>query len=88
MIRRLKEKLLANNRAFYATLVCFCTLVINLWYYIGFNTSPLTMIAILPLVFWVAYDGNEHEKATVEGYWAWVIILLLSSLAVIMYPLF
>ena len=88
MIKRLKQDMLENQRAFFATLVCVCTLVINLFYYVFYNTSPLVMIALLPIIFWIAYDGNEHEKATVEGYWVWVILLLLTTVVVIMYPLF
>ena len=88
MMKKLREQLLANHRAFYATLVCVCTLTINLFYYVFFNTAPLAMIALLPIVFWIAYDGNEHERGTVEGYWVWVILLLITTALVVMYPLF
>lgn len=88
MIKKLQEQLFANERAFYATLVCVCTLGINLFYYTMYNTRPLTMIAVLPIIFWIAYDGNEKEKATDQGYWVWVILLLLTSLIVVAYPLF
>ena len=83
-----KEQLLDNHRAFYATLVCFCTLIINVWYYFAYSVSPLTIISVLPIVFWIAYDGNEHETATVEGYWIWNILLVVSTIIVIMYPMF
>ena len=83
-----RELLLANERAFYATLVCVATLLINLIYYIAYNTQPLVMISILPIIFWIAYDGNEKEIATTKGYWLWVIMLLLTCIFVTLYPLF
>jgi hypothetical protein len=88
MIKRLREQLLDNQRAFYATLVCVCTLTINLTYYLIYNTNPLTMFAVLPIIFWIAYDGNEHEKAALEGYWVWVILLIITTFILVVYPLF
>ncbi|VVB74902.1 Uncharacterised protein [Candidatus Tiddalikarchaeum anstoanum] len=87
MIRRLKAELLENKRAFYATLVCLCTVIINLWYYFAYQKSPLTLVSLLPIVFWIAYDGNEHEQATTKGYWVWVVLLLVTTIIALEFPL-
>lgn len=88
MMKKLQKQLFENERSFYATLVCVCTLSINLFYYVFYNASPLTMLAVLPIIFWIAYDGNEHETATDEGYWIWVVLLIITSLLIVIYPLF
>ncbi len=88
MIKKLKEEILANQRAFFATLVAVCTLMITLFYNVTYNTDPNILVAIFPIILWVAYDGNEHEKGTVQGYWFWVLALILSTLIMVIYPLF
>jgi hypothetical protein len=42
----------------------------------------------MPIVFWIAYDGNEEEKATKKGFWYWVFLLIITSILVMIYPLF
>ncbi|PIU62830.1 hypothetical protein COX58_02670 [archaeon CG_4_10_14_0_2_um_filter_Archaea_38_6] len=88
MINKLKKDLLENKRGFYATLVSICTLIICLVYYIFYNAAPLTLIAVLPIIFWISYDGNEHDTAATKGYWVWVLLLLITTAVVLIYPLF
>ena len=83
----IKEDLFDNKRAFYATIVCFCTVLINLWYYLAYKLSPISIVSILPIIFWIAYDGNEHETATEQGYWVWVLLLLIATVIAIEFPL-
>ncbi len=85
---RFNDLVLENHRAFYGTLVSFCTVFVNLFYYFVYNTSPLTMVSLIPIIFWITYDSNEHERATVEGYWIWVGLLIASTLFSLAYPLF
>lgn len=85
---KLKKQMQISERSFYATLACFFTCLINLFYYLVYSKSPLTLVAILPLIFWVAYDGNEEGKITKLGYWYWVSLLTATSLVTLIYPLF
>ncbi|MDD2678650.1 MAG: hypothetical protein PHT91_00540 [Candidatus Nanoarchaeia archaeon] len=88
MEKNLKKLSLVSQRGFYATLVCFMTMLINLVYYFAYDKSPLTLVAIMPIIFWIAYDGNEENKATKKGFWYWILILITTSAIVMAYPLF
>ncbi|MFA5333966.1 MAG: hypothetical protein WC376_05735 [Candidatus Nanoarchaeia archaeon] len=88
MAKNFKELSMINQRSFYATLVCFLTCLINLIYYLVYSKNPLTLVALMPIVFWIAYDGNEEEKATKKGFWYWVFLLIITSILVMIYPLF
>ena len=88
MAKDFKKLLVISQRSFYATLVCFLTTLINLIYYVFYNQSPLTLVALMPIIFWIAYDGNEEEKATKLGFWYWVSLLIATSAIVMIYPLF
>ncbi|MDD4352832.1 MAG: hypothetical protein PHN56_00080 [Candidatus Nanoarchaeia archaeon] len=77
-----------SQRSVYATLVCFLTCLINIVYYLVYNKNPLTLVALMPIVFWIAYDGNEDQEATKKGFWYWVSLLLTTSILVMIYPLF
>ena len=85
---KFKDMMIANHRAVYATLVCVCTLLINLIYPVYYNANPAAMISLFPLILWVAYDGNEKEKGTIQGYWVWIGALLLTTAILIIYPIF
>ena len=86
--KKLANQLLINERSFFAVLVCVCTLLINLYYLVMFNTNPAATISLFPLVLWIAYDGLEGDKSTTDGYWFWVSALIITSIIVILYPLF
>lgn len=88
MIKRLKDELLSSKRTFFSILTCFCTVLINLWYYLAYARSPLILFSILPVVFWIAFDGSEHEHEPVKGYWVWVSLLIASTIIAIIFPLF
>ncbi len=87
MAKNFKELSKISQRSFYATLVCFMTCLISLIYYFAYAKNPLTLVALMPIIFWIAYDGNEHEQAA-KGFWYWVIILILTSIIAMVYPLF
>ncbi|MBN1923138.1 MAG: hypothetical protein JW791_00035 [Nanoarchaeota archaeon] len=88
MMNKLRKDILENQRAFLATLSVVCTIIINLFYHVNYKVNPNSLVGIFPLLLWVAYDGNEHEKATVQGYWYWVIALIITSIILVAYPLF
>lgn len=88
MAKDLKKMSYVSQRGFYATLVCLLTCIINLVYYLGYNRSPLTLVAVFPMIFWIAYDGNEDQEATRRGFWYWVSLLITVSILVMIYPLF
>jgi hypothetical protein len=88
MAKTFKELSMINQRSFYATLVCFLTCLINLVYYLVYNKNPLILVALMPIVFWIAYDGNENQEAAKKGFWYWIILLLATSILVKIYPLF
>lgn len=88
MAKNFKELSMINQRSVYATLVCFLTCLINLVYYLVHSKNPLTLVALMPIVFWIAYDGNEEQEATKRGFWYWVSLLIVTSILVMIYPLF
>jgi glucan phosphoethanolaminetransferase (alkaline phosphatase superfamily) len=87
-MKDLKKQMRISERSFYATLACFLTCFINLFYYLYYKTNPLTLVAVFPLIFWIAYDGNEEGKITKLGFWYWVSLLLTTSILTLIYPLF
>ena len=87
MIKRLKEEIEANERAFYATLCSLCVLIIELVYTNLHSISPPTIVLLFPILFWITYHGNRHEIATAQGYWFWVLSLIIVTILALVYPL-
>jgi hypothetical protein len=87
MVKNFKELSKISQRSVYATLVCFMTCLISLIYYFAYSKNPLTLVALMPIILWIAYDGNEHEEA-VKSFWYWIALLIITSIIAIIYPLF
>ena len=88
MIKKWKNQIYQNQRSFYAVLCVLSLVIIQLVYIVNYNFEPAIITSLIPIILWIMYDGNEHEKATEQGSYIWIFILIIITILVCYFPQF